>query len=57
VEIDPETGVVQILRHGVVDDVGTVINPKILKGFTVGSFRVWDRRSWNRSSTSTHWAN
>jgi len=32
VEIDPETGVVQILRYVVVDDVGTVINPKTLKG-------------------------
>ena len=32
VEIDPETGVVKILRYVVVDDVGTVINPKTLKG-------------------------
>lgn len=32
VEIDPETGVVRILRYVVVDDVGTVINPKTLKG-------------------------
>ena len=32
VEIDPETGAVTILRYSVVDDVGTVINPKTLKG-------------------------
>jgi len=32
VEIDPETGVVDVVRYAVVDDVGTVINPLTLKG-------------------------
>jgi len=32
VEIDPETGVVRVVRYFVVDDVGTMINPAILKG-------------------------
>lgn len=32
VEIDPETGVVSFERYTVVDDVGTVINPPLLKG-------------------------
>ncbi len=32
VEIDPETGAVAVDRYAVVDDVGTVINPKLLKG-------------------------
>jgi aerobic carbon-monoxide dehydrogenase large subunit len=32
VEIDPETGVVQIVRYSVVDDVGTVLNPLLLHG-------------------------
>ncbi len=32
VEIDPETGTVAVERYAVVDDVGTVINPKLLKG-------------------------
>jgi carbon-monoxide dehydrogenase large subunit len=32
VEIDPETGTVEVVRYSVVDDVGTVINPKTLKG-------------------------
>jgi carbon-monoxide dehydrogenase large subunit len=32
VEIDPETGVVEIARYAVVDDVGTVINPLICEG-------------------------
>ncbi|HXQ50940.1 MAG TPA: xanthine dehydrogenase family protein molybdopterin-binding subunit [Stellaceae bacterium] len=32
VEIDPDTGHVAIVAYAVVDDVGTVINPKTLKG-------------------------
>ena len=31
-EIDPETGAVQVLRYSVVDDVGRVMNPLLLKG-------------------------
>ena len=32
VEIDEETGVTEIVRYSVVDDVGTVLNPLLLKG-------------------------
>ncbi len=32
VEIDPETGTVRIVRYVAVDDVGTVMNPLLLKG-------------------------
>jgi carbon-monoxide dehydrogenase large subunit len=32
VEIDPETGVVRIVRHSVVDDVGRMVNPLLVKG-------------------------
>ncbi len=32
VEIDPETGVVEMSRYAVVDDVGTVLNPLLLHG-------------------------
>jgi carbon-monoxide dehydrogenase large subunit len=35
-EIDAETGAVEILRYVVVDDVGTVLNPLLLKGQIVG---------------------
>jgi carbon-monoxide dehydrogenase large subunit len=31
-EIDPDTGVVEIMNYNVVDDVGTVINPLLLHG-------------------------
>jgi carbon-monoxide dehydrogenase large subunit len=31
-EIDPETGMVEILNYSVVDDVGTVLNPLLLEG-------------------------
>jgi carbon-monoxide dehydrogenase large subunit len=36
VEIDPQTGVVEILRYTIEDDVGNVINPLILEGQIVG---------------------
>jgi len=32
VEIDPETGVTRMVRYTVVDDVGRVVNPLLLKG-------------------------
>jgi carbon-monoxide dehydrogenase large subunit len=32
VEIDPETGEIEILAYVIVDDVGTVLNPLLLKG-------------------------
>jgi carbon-monoxide dehydrogenase large subunit len=31
-EIDEETGIVEIVRYSVIDDVGTVLNPLLLKG-------------------------
>src|SRR6185437_11870174 len=56
VEIDPETGEVQLDRYAVVDDVGTVMNPIGLKGQIHGGVAqgvgqilgeqvVWDRES------------
>src|SRR5215467_2864047 len=36
VEIDPETGVVELVRYTVVDDIGTVINPLLAKGQICG---------------------
>jgi carbon-monoxide dehydrogenase large subunit len=36
VEIDPETGITQIVGYWVVDDVGTVINPMLVKGQIMG---------------------
>jgi aerobic carbon-monoxide dehydrogenase large subunit len=36
VEVDPETGAVEILRHSAVDDVGRAVNPMILHGQTHG---------------------
>ncbi|HUK61024.1 MAG TPA: xanthine dehydrogenase family protein molybdopterin-binding subunit [Stellaceae bacterium] len=35
-EIDPDTGKVEILRYTVVDDVGTVLNPLLLEGQICG---------------------
>ena len=37
VEVDPETGVVEIARYAVVDDVGRVINPMICHGQIEGA--------------------
>jgi carbon-monoxide dehydrogenase large subunit len=36
VEVDPETGIVTLLEHHVVNDSGTVINPLILDGQVQG---------------------
>jgi carbon-monoxide dehydrogenase large subunit len=36
VEIDRDTGVAEIVRYSVVDDVGTVLNPLLLKGQIAG---------------------
>jgi len=36
VEIDPETGAVSIVRHTAVDDVGVMLNPKIVEGQVLG---------------------
>jgi carbon-monoxide dehydrogenase large subunit len=36
VEVDPETGVVEVVRHTTVDDVGRAVNPMILHGQTHG---------------------
>jgi carbon-monoxide dehydrogenase large subunit len=36
VEVDPETGVVEIVRYTSVDDVGRAVNPLILHGQTHG---------------------
>ena len=36
IEIDPETGKSEVVRYNVVDDVGTVMNPLLLKGQIVG---------------------
>jgi carbon-monoxide dehydrogenase large subunit len=36
VEIDPETGKIDILRYSVVDDVGTIINPLLVYGQITG---------------------
>ena len=35
-EIDPQTGVIDILRYTIEDDMGTVVNPLILEGQIVG---------------------
>jgi len=36
VEVDPETGAVELVRHTTVDDVGRAVNPLILHGQTHG---------------------
>ena len=36
VEVDPETGAVEIVRYAAVDDVGRAVNPMILHGQTHG---------------------
>ena len=40
VEVDPETGVVALVRYATVDDVGRAINPMILHGQTHGGIAM-----------------
>ena len=37
VDIDPETGAIEILRHVIAEDAGTLINPMIVEGQTHGA--------------------
>ncbi len=63
VEVDPETGTVDLLNYLVIDDVGTVINPLTLAGQIHGGVAqgvgqvlmeqvVWDRESGQLLSAS-----
>jgi carbon-monoxide dehydrogenase large subunit len=36
IEVDPETGLIEFHQYVVVDDVGTVVNPLLLKGQIIG---------------------
>jgi carbon-monoxide dehydrogenase large subunit len=53
VEIDPETGVVEIVRYTSVDDVGRAVNPLILHGQTHGGIAagigqaLWERLAYS----------
>ena len=40
VEIDPDTGSTELMRYSVVDDVGTVLNPALLKGQILGGIAM-----------------
>jgi len=49
VEIDPDTGVTQVVGFTAVDDVGTVINPMIVEGQVQGGVaQASARRCWRR---------
>ncbi len=50
-EVDPETGVTEIVKWVAVDDFGTVINPMIVEGRCMAaSRRASGRRSWSMRS-------
>ena len=48
VEVDPDTGIVDILDYVAVDDAGTIINPLLAAGQIHGG--VWCRASARRST-------
>jgi carbon-monoxide dehydrogenase large subunit len=56
VEIDPETGFVEIVRHTAVDDVGRAVNPLILHGQTHGAIvqgvgqALWEHSAYDPTS-------
>ena len=56
VEVDPETGIVEIVRYSVTDDVGKAVNPMIVRGQVHGGVAqgfgqaVLERTSYDPSS-------
>jgi carbon-monoxide dehydrogenase large subunit len=56
VEVDPETGVVEVVRHSTVDDCGRAVNPLILHGQTHGGIAagvgqaLWEACRYDRES-------
>ena len=56
VEIDPETGAVELTRYAAVDDVGTAVNPLVLHGQTHGAAAqgigqaLWEQCVYDRGS-------
>src|SRR5207302_4207381 len=54
VEVDPETGVVEIVRYTTVDDVGRAVNPLILHGQTHGGIAAGVGQAlWEQSAYDT----
>jgi carbon-monoxide dehydrogenase large subunit len=53
VEVDPDTGLVEIVRYSAVDDVGRAVNPLILHGQTHGAIvqgvgqALWEHCSYD----------
>jgi aerobic carbon-monoxide dehydrogenase large subunit len=53
VEIDPQTGAIEVVRYAAIDDVGRAINPMILHGQTHGGIvagvgqALWERLAYN----------
>jgi carbon-monoxide dehydrogenase large subunit len=60
VEVDPETGVVEIARYTSVDDVGRAINPMIVHGQTHGGIAqgvgeaLWERCHYDAATGQLH---
>lgn len=53
VEVDEETGLVEIVRYTACDDDGVLLNPLIVHGQVHGaSPRAWGKPSWRTSSTT-----
>ncbi|HUK60663.1 MAG TPA: xanthine dehydrogenase family protein molybdopterin-binding subunit [Stellaceae bacterium] len=56
VEVDPETGFVDLVRHAAVDDVGRAVNPLILHGQTHGGIAqgvgqaLWENSHYDAAS-------
>jgi carbon-monoxide dehydrogenase large subunit len=56
VEVDPDTGVVEVVRHTTVDDVGRAVNPLILHGQAHGGIAagigqaLWELCAYDEST-------
>jgi aerobic carbon-monoxide dehydrogenase large subunit len=57
VEVDTETGAVELIRYIAVDDVGTVVNPQVVEGQVQGGIAqgvaqaLWEEAQYDESGT------
>ena len=53
VEIDPDTGVTEVVRYSAVEELGYVLNPMLVAGRRMAAWRKASARRWPSRSCTT----